>query len=96
LENYTMQKRYSDALEIVEGASDPSAIALAIADACHEARHEPNYTGNDQVTADPAIRLMVHQLAYLCRLQEIEDNVPVYSGLIDACKAVAAENRGFV
>jgi hypothetical protein len=54
-------KRHRDALAIQDGACNPSGIAHSIVEACREVRDRG---GN--VTADPAIRLMVHQLAYIC------------------------------
>jgi len=53
--------RVRDALVIVTpGACNPSGIALSIVDACREIReHEPTAS----TAHDPAIRLMVYQLA---------------------------------
>jgi hypothetical protein len=46
------------------GACNPSGVALSIADACREMReHEKVDTKN--ICHDPAVRLMVHQLARL-------------------------------
>jgi hypothetical protein len=58
--------RFRDALAIVDpGACNPSGIAQAIFDACREIRaHEPGKTTAD----DPAIRLMVYQLASVCKV----------------------------
>ena len=58
--------RFRDALAIVNpGACNPSGIAQSIIDACREVReHEPKVG----IAQDPAIRLMVYQLARLrCR-----------------------------
>ena len=56
--------RFRDAVVIVSpGACNPSGIAHSIIDACREIReHEPNVIAAD----DPAIRLMVYQLASVC------------------------------
>jgi hypothetical protein len=56
--------RFRDALVIVNpGACNPSGIANSIVDACKEIReHEP--TGS--TAQDPAVRLMVYQLASVC------------------------------
>ena len=83
-----MAKRHRDALAIQEGACNPSGIALAIVDACKEVRSE---TGTP--THDPAIRLMVHQLAYICGVDEINDGLSVYSRLADACQAAGREEH---
>ena len=57
--------RFRDALVIINpGACNPSGVALSIADACREIRdHEKVDTKS--VCQDPAIRLMVYQLAHL-------------------------------
>lgn len=61
-----MAKRHNDALAIQLGACNPSGIAHSIVAACAEIRAEPGYTGTAQITSDPAVRLMVHQLAFIC------------------------------
>ncbi|MBS0641470.1 MAG: hypothetical protein JSS43_16505 [Proteobacteria bacterium] len=56
-------QRFANALLIVDpGASNPSGIAHAIIAACQEARDEGVSTREDS-----AIRLMVTQLAWVCR-----------------------------
>src|SRR5215467_14068221 len=56
--------RFRDALVIVNpGACNPSGIAHSIIEACREIReYEPKGSTAD----DPAIRLMVYQLASVC------------------------------
>ena len=61
-----MAKRHDDALAIQKGACNPSGIAHSIINACWEIRAEPNHTGTDQIKNDPAVKLMVHQLAFIC------------------------------
>ena len=58
--------RFRDALAIVNpGACNPSGIALSIAEACREiCEHETSATA--ALCQDPAIRLMVYQLASIC------------------------------
>jgi hypothetical protein len=58
--------RFRDTLVVVSpGACNPSGIALSIADACREMREHEN--GNTKrICQDPAIRLMVYQLASIC------------------------------
>lgn len=65
-----MTKRYSDAIAISDGASNPSGIAHAIIDACAEIRSEGK--GNDAMRYDPALRLMTHQLGFLLGFNEFE------------------------
>jgi hypothetical protein len=58
--------RFRDALAIVDpGACNPSGIALSIADACREIR-EHETSASKTLCHDPAIRLMVYQLASIC------------------------------
>lgn len=85
-----MGKRHKDALAIQEGACNPSGIAAAIFEACREARAE-----NATAHMDAAVRLMVHQLAFICGITSgVEDlaKAPDYSACTDACrKALAAD-----
>lgn len=84
-------KRHSDAIGIQQGACNPSGIALAIVAACREMRETPG-TGTDEITSDPAIRLMVHQLAFICKVDEINHgNVMLYPELIVKCETEAKE-----
>jgi hypothetical protein len=54
--------RFRDALVIVTpGACNPSGIAHSIVDACREIREHAASTAQD-----PAVRLMVYQLASVC------------------------------
>jgi hypothetical protein len=62
--------RFRDALAIVDpGACNPSGIALSIVEACREIR-EHETTGTKETCQDPAIRLMVYQLASICGVAE--------------------------
>lgn len=54
--------RFDDALEIQAGASNVLAIANALVRACHENSNEKGRTTYED---DAAIRLMIHQLAWL-------------------------------
>ncbi len=67
-----MTKRHGDAIAISDGACNPSGIAHAIIEACQEMRLDPAYRGTDAIRSDPAIRLMVHQLAFLCGVGEFQ------------------------
>lgn len=76
-------KRFANALLIVDpGACNPSGIAYAIAEACKEARDEGVSTKDD-----PAVRLMVTQLAWVCRADSDTDD---YGALLAACRARVA------
>jgi hypothetical protein len=72
-------KRFANALLIVDpGACNPSGIAYAIVDACREAREEGVSTKDD-----PAVRLMVTQLAWVCRADSDTED---YGKLLAACR----------
>lgn len=79
-------KRHRDALAITAGACNPSGIALAIVEACREIRALPDYYGTDHITSDPAIRLMVHQLAYITKMSEFDSDILAYGKAIGACE----------
>ena len=56
--------RFRDSLVIVNpGACNPSGIAHSVVDACREIREHEPATSTAQ---DPAVRLMVYQLASVC------------------------------
>jgi hypothetical protein len=84
-----MSKRYTDALAISAGACNPSGIAYSIIDACHEIRSGPDYKsrGTMAITSDPAVRLMVYQLAFLCGADSRMDAVGAYDDLVKACQS---------
>ena len=69
-----------------------SGIAHSIIEACQELRAEPGYTGTAQITSDLAVKLMVHELAFICRLHEIEYSADAWGEAMDA--ACAKEGRG--
>ena len=78
-----MSTRFREALMIQEGACNPSGIAHSLVAACRECLAE-----NVSQREDPAVRLIVHQLAYLCNVGEIErDSGETYRRLTEACQA---------
>ena len=81
--------RFRDALVIVNpGACNPSGIALSIADACREMREHEN-GDTKRACQDPAIRLMVYQLASICGVAEYA--LESYIADEAACKERLAE-----
>ena len=75
--------RHRDALAIVEGgACNPSGITRTLRHACRQIIAE----GGSQC-ADPAVRLIVHQLAFLVNAYDIDPTE--YGRLLDACRAKA-------
>ena len=83
-----MSRRHQDALSIINpGACNPSGIAHSILDACREMRDAPGYCGTAQLATDPAIKLMVFQLAFLTGV--ISGAGEMASGYsFDECKAI--------
>ena len=75
--------RHRDALAIVEtGACNPSGITHTLSHALRQIIAE----GAHQST-DPAVRLIVHQLAFLVNADVIDPTE--YGRLLDACRAKA-------
>ena len=65
------------------GACNPSAIALGIVSACREIREEGGDT--PAIINDPAIKLMVHQLSFVCRISEFDADPLAYGRAVDSC-----------
>jgi hypothetical protein len=86
--NLSNSNRFREALQIVDpGASNPSGIAHAIVAACTEVRRKGGSTATD-----PAIRLMVTQLAWVCRADSCHIND--YGQLLAQCRRrIVAEAR---
>jgi hypothetical protein len=78
--------RFRDALVIINpGACNPSGITLSIADACREIR-EHETADTKTICLDPAIRLMVYQLAHLFGVAGAQYNPVHYIDDEAACK----------
>lgn len=80
-----MATRFTDALAIQDGACNPSGIAHALVNACRECIDE----GKSQ-REDPAVRLIVHQLAYICGVSSgiggfYRDN-PTWKEAMEICR----------
>lgn len=73
--------RHDDALLIQQGACNPAGIARTLVAACDECLAE-----GVQQREDPAVRLIVHQLAYLCNVAEIDDKFGEYGRLLAECR----------
>jgi hypothetical protein len=83
--------RFRDALVIITpGACNLSGVALSIADACREMREHENVDTN-HLRQDPAIRLMVYQLAHLFGVAGSQYDCVHYMADEAACKARLAE-----
>lgn len=77
-----MSKRHSDAIAIQGGACNPAAIANSILDAVREVRDDEH----GDACQDTAVRLMVHQLAYICNVAGVDEN---YRQLTDECERLS-------
>jgi hypothetical protein len=79
-------KRHKLAIEIQLGAVNPSAIAHEVIEACREAREE----GFDAKT-DAAVRLIVHQLAWICNTRQLDNDLSAYHSLMYECRVRSGE-----
>ena len=83
--------RFRDALVIIHpGACNPSGVALSVADACREMR-EHEHADTKTICLDPAIRLMVYQLAHLFGVAGAQYDLVHYINDEAACKQCLAE-----
>lgn len=73
---------YSDAMFIQGGASNPRAIVNTIQDFMKGPLKD---FGTDALRSDPGLRLMVHQLAYLMNVYEMDSRPLIYSEVCEAC-----------
>jgi hypothetical protein len=86
--NPSSPNRFREALQIVDpGASNPAGIAHAIVAACTEVRRE-----GGSIATDPAVRLMVAQLAWVCRADSCHIND--YGQLLAECRRQLVEESG--
>lgn len=85
-----MRNRFDNAVAIQEGACNPSGILHSMLEACAEIRDDPEHTGTDQLRADPALRLMAHQLSYLLRVAAIDNDLTLYGDLVHECRTRCA------
>jgi len=78
-------KRFRDAIAIQGGACNPHAIARSLVSALDECRAENLDT--PATCADPAVRLIAHQLAYLLKVGELDSDLHAYGDATKACEA---------
>jgi hypothetical protein len=84
------RKRASDALAIQEGACNPLGITNSLLRHMQALSRQPDSKGTSEILADPACRLIVHQLAFLFNVDEINDGLLTYSALTKACEEAKA------
>jgi hypothetical protein len=75
-------QRFSDALAIQAGACNPIAISRSLVRAVEEVRD----LDTNAICADPAVRLIVHQLAFLTNVASLNHNFEDYDKTTAACK----------
>lgn len=81
-----LEERNRDARHIIDGASNPIAVALSIQEYSKTMLHG---VGMDTIEADPALRLMVYQLAHLYKVLNIPTSE--FVSLLDKIKETATE-----
>lgn len=93
-----MAARHKAALDIQRGACNPRAIVISIEAAIHELDAEAGSPdGRDRradtptICNDPALRLMVHQLAHLMKLSDLD--LLSYEAAVDACRGRVAADK---
>lgn len=82
-------RRFSDALGIQQGACNPSGIVHSLANACREC-----IAAGIPQQSDPAVRLMVHQLAYITGVTDGCEPMPrgqSWDACMAACRAKVAD-----
>jgi hypothetical protein len=90
--NQAALNRHNDAISIQGGACNLSGVARALVRAINQCRDESN-SGTMEIREDAAIRLIVHQMAFLCNVHEIDNTSDVYGRLTDECTRKAAERN---
>lgn len=80
--------RFTDAIYIQKGACNVSGIIKTLNRANDECNAEGANSRND-----PAIRLILHQLAYLCAIDEINHSGREYEALMTACEENSPEHQ---
>lgn len=79
-----MNNRFWSAYMIQQGACNPSGVARALVEAIDQTREENPDTAN--ISADPAVRMIAHQLAHILRLSEYDFDLNAYSRDYAICK----------
>ncbi|WP_144106770.1 hypothetical protein [Paraburkholderia sp. BCC1886] len=81
------RNRHSDALAITAGASNLSGVSRALVRAINQCHQES--LGTQGVCDDPAIRLIVHQMAFLCKTHELDSTLSTYGDLLAICERLS-------
>lgn len=83
--------RHSDALAIQQGACNPVAVTKRLHDHVQALFHDR--VGHTEIRNDPALRLIVHQLAYLFNTSSLDGAGGEYDKCIDACHKAEGANQ---
>jgi hypothetical protein len=79
--NQAAVNRWDDAVGIQGGACNMSGVTRALVRCINQCREE-----NGDVRTDAAIRMIVHQMAHLCNVDEINTGFDTYSKLAQECE----------
>lgn len=86
VEENKMSVRHANALAINAGAVNPTAIVHSLLEAYDEIRRGKDYQGTKSLTDDPAVRLMIYQLAYISGVDINSVPMVEYSKWVGACE----------
>jgi hypothetical protein len=81
-------KRFQVALN-VQSAVNPTGVAHAFLNACSAFRDTPECTGTESIKNDPALRLIVYQLAYLMGASDMP--LIEYQKLVHHCEDIQVQ-----
>ena len=79
-----MRNRHTNAALIQQGACNIRGIARSLVEAADAAGEE-----GIQPAEDPAVRLIIHQLAFLANVDEINSTLDTYGALMKQCEEKA-------
>lgn len=79
--------RFKEALFIDAGAGNLTAITSTLLRMCKEVMKETQCT--ERVWKDPAIRLVVHQMAHLTNVHDVISSISKYTEVVDKCQALS-------
>lgn len=81
-----VENRFRDALFAQEGACNPLALTRSLLDYMEAMRRQPDFTGWDQFTSDPALKLIAHQLAFLFDTPRLDAEFSHYHAVMCTCR----------
>jgi hypothetical protein len=87
------RSRHKDALLMQGGACNARALVRSLHEHIEEFCKSPEFAGTDSITSDPALRLMVHQIAFLFNTSGIDSGLYTYSNLTKECEVRALQDE---